>query len=261
MRKAAFQVMQPLPKGWIELDRTSAEIDGKPYAAINDPCTERSERHDISWPDGKSGGLRIVSISSSSKKAGKTALSAYLTRELGADYGLKVCADHHIPPIMEDPEIISKPGTDTGALVAAGARKVVWASSGTADGLALVITKALDLFPPHGVMIMESNSALQYITPDFAVFMMSVPFHEFKPSALMALAKADLVLLDLRCNLKGWGCDEIVSELAKRATDARLLSYKDEDGMREALQTTADMARDILELPLMAGLLIGDSPT
>lgn len=213
------------------------------------------------WQEEGNGGLRIVSISSSSKKAGKTTLSTYLMRELPAEYGLKVCADHHVPPIIEDMEIISKQGTDTGALVEAGARKVVWASSRTADGLARVIPKALGLFPEHGVLIVESNSALLHISPDFAIFVMSVPFSEFKPSALKVLPMADLIMLDMRWSLKDRDVHEILGELRELAPGTRTLSYADERGLREALQEAACIAREALAQPLRTGLLVGDGST
>ncbi len=213
------------------------------------------------WQDEAAQSPRIISVSSSSKKTGKTTLSAFLIRELQADYALKVCADHHVPPIIDDPEIICKPGTDTGALVEAGARKVVWASSGTDDGLARVISKALELFPAHGIMVVESNSALKHISPDFAIFMMSVPFCEFKPSAFPALAKADLVLLDMRRGLRGRDVDEIVIGLAEQAPEACVLSYADQHGLREALRETSHMAREAVSRPLVPSLLAGEGST
>ncbi len=203
-------------------------------------------------------GLSIVSVSSSSKKAGKTTLSAYLMRELPGDYGLKVCADHHVPPIMEDMDIIAKPGTDTGALVEAGARKVVWASSRTPEGLARVVPQALGLFPGRGVLIVEGNSALLHLVPDFAIFVTSVAVGDFKPSALEALPLADLIMLDMRWSLQGRDVREVLGELRKIAPGARALLYRDACELREAFPQAARIAREALARPRASGLLVGE---
>ncbi len=187
--------------------------------------------------------MQIISISSSSKKAGKTTLSTFLMRELPADYGLKVSADGHVPPIIDDPEIMSKPDTDTGGLVRAGAKKVIFASSQTTRGLGEVVRRSIGLFPADGLLIVEGNSALQHISPDFAIFIAAVPLAEFKPSAFLALPRANLVLIDMRWSLKDCDVDETVSELEKHAPNAQTLFYLDDGGMQEAFRESARLAR------------------
>ena len=188
----------------------------------------------------------IISVSSSSKKSGKSTVAAFLVRELDAEYALKVSKGSHSPsPIVTDPELISRAGTDTGALVSAGARKVIWvnASEGKLD---VELQEAIEMFPPGGVLVVEGNSALEYIAPDFSVFVMTVPFDEFKPSGVLALARADLVLVDMRWNLAGEQEDSIGRGLAERAPGARVIYYSDEQGFDSALERTAAMARRAL---------------
>jgi hypothetical protein len=185
----------------------------------------------------------IISVGSSSKKSGKSRLAAFLVRELGADYGLKVSRGSHSPsPIVTDPELISRPGTDTGALVKAGAKKVIWvnASEGKLDE---ELRQALEMFPPGGVLVMEGNSALGHLPVDFAVFVMTVPFRDFKPSAETALSRADLVLVERRGPLSSVPQEKIEEALSEKAPGARVLFYSGEPGLPEALKEAARAAR------------------
>lgn len=190
--------------------------------------------------------IRIISVGSSSKNSGKTTLSAYLIRELGAEYALKVCKDRHVPPVTDDPRIIREPGTDTRVLWEAGAGKVVWASSETSEGLARVTAEALGMFSHDGTLVVEGNSALEHLSPDFAVFIMSAPFEEFKPSAFAALGRADLVLVDMRWNFEGREADGVLRELEERIPGTGILAFCDDRGLRDAMLETARLARLVL---------------
>jgi len=188
----------------------------------------------------------IISVGASSKKAGKSRVASFLVGELQPAYALKVSSGSHTPSaIVTDPELLAKPGTDTGALLAAGARKVLWVNA-SGNRLAANLEQALAMFPPDGTLVVEGNSALEYIAPDFSVFVMTVPFDEFKPSGGLALARADLVLVDMRWNLAGEQEDSIGRGLAERAPGARVIYYSDEHGFDSALKRTAAMARRAL---------------
>jgi len=184
---------------------------------------------------------KIVSIGSSSKKAGKSTLASYLVRELGADFGLKVsCGDEHAPAraITTDPDVISQPGTDTGALVAAGARVVLWVNTGRAN-LGKEINRALGMFPAGGLLVTEGNSVLANLEADFAVFLMNVPFEAFKPSAFPALSRADLVLVDRGGPLGTVAQEQLEREIRERAGAAGIISYDDDSGRTLAWGETA----------------------
>ena len=169
-----------------------------------------------------------------------------MVRELRPTFALKVSSGSHTPQaIVTDPRLLAKPGTDTGALLAAGARKVLWVNA-SGKRLAAELEKALAMFPAGGTLVVEGNSALEHISPDFSVFVMTVPFSEFKPSAQQALTGADLVLVDMRWNLAAADEDSIGSGLAERAPRARVIYYADEQGFDSACERTAAMARGAL---------------
>lgn len=190
---------------------------------------------------------RIISVSASSKKAGKSRLASHLVRELKADYGIKVSAGgRHAggEAITTDPDVLSRPGTDTGALLEAGARTVLWVSADSGN-LASELQRALAMLPPGGLLVIEGNSALEIVDPDLAVFLMAAPFDDFKDSAPAALEKADLVMVDLTGRLRGKDRDSLERELAKRNGGARVLFYEDDDGRLSAWAETVRMGSDV----------------
>jgi molybdopterin-guanine dinucleotide biosynthesis protein len=188
--------------------------------------------------------LKVISVSSSSKKSGKSTVASLLVRELGADYGLKVSSggSHAGQGLVDDPAVIEKPGTDTGALIRAGAKSVLWVSAPPSE-LREELEKALARFPAGGLVVVEGNSALSHFSPDFAVFLMTVPFEEFKPSAAVALAKADLVLVNLSGKLSGADTGELERLIHERSPYATVIVYHDEDSFGDALAEMLRLAR------------------
>ena len=196
-------------------------------------------------PGAKKESTRIISVSGSSKKAGKSTLASYLVRRLRADYAIKVSSGGgHLgaSPIVTDLDTISKPGTDTGALVAAGASMVVWVSA-PVETVGRELRRALEIFPPGGLMVIEGNSALEHVKPDFSIFLMNVSFDEFKESANAAIAAADVVLVDLRGALRGTDSSGLASDIKKRTGNARVYFYRDTTEMDRAFKAAADMAK------------------
>lgn len=195
---------------------------------------------------GKPGAGRrfIVSVGASSKNAGKSSLASFLVAELAADYGLKVSSGgmHDDHGVVDDPVEVAAPGTDTGALIRAGAKKVLWVSS-PPERLEADLERALGMFPPGGTLVVEGNTALTLLESDFSVFVMNVHFDSFKPSAALALERADLVIVGLGRDLPESARPVIERELASRAPAAELLFYT--GGMNE-FETAMRQAADII---------------
>jgi hypothetical protein len=196
----------------------------------------------------KKSSLKTISVSSSSKKAGKSSLASFLVGELGADFGLKASSGgtHHTnETIITDPEVVGKKGTDTGQLKDAGAKLVIWVNS-SEERLGEDLVRALDMFPPEGMLLVEGNSAVAHLDPDFAVFLMSVPFEDFKPSADIALSRADLVLVD-EDNAVGKRKREPFEErLRARSKGAEVIYFRNEQERISAWSAAARMIRERL---------------
>ena len=189
---------------------------------------------------------RIVSVGASSKKAGKSKVAAFLITDLGAGCALKVSSGSHTPTaIVTDPELLAKPGTDTAALLRAGAGKVLWVNA-SGSRLAVELERAFAMFPADCTLVVEGNSALANTDADFSVFVMGVPFDEFKPSAEQALSRADLVMVDTRWNLAREKRETIAGGITERAPGAHIIYYADEIGFESALARAGALARTAL---------------
>ena len=211
------------------------------------------------WPQVKSNDTpatesrtRIIVVGASSKKAGKSTVAARLVGDLGAEYGLKVSSggSHTGAPVITDPQLISTPGTDTGALIGAGAKMVIWVNASKPE-LAAELDRALSMFPPGGLLVIEGNSALTHIKPDFTVFVMGVPFEDFKPSASSALEKADLVLVDRTGALMQMDRAALEKRIHARASKAIVMFFDyDSENFSDVLAETVRLAGERLGLGL-----------
>lgn len=194
-------------------------------------------------PERVARGGRVITVGASSKKAGKSTTATYLIEHLNAPFGLKVSSDTHAPtPVVTDPDLLSSPGTDTGAMLNAGAEKVLWVNASPAR-LGTEIRRAIGMLPDDGALIVEGNCSVEHLSSDFTVFVMSVPFERFKESAWPALAKADMVLVDMSRDLNDENPRNIASELARSAPGARAVFFYDDEGRREALADTVKLIR------------------
>jgi hypothetical protein len=185
---------------------------------------------------------KVVSVGSSSKKSGKSSVASFLVRDLGIDFGLKVGSGSHAETgIITDESVLSRPGTDTGSLLKAGARKVIWVNS-PAGELGSDVRQSIEMFPAGGTILIEGNSALDYIDPDFAVFVMTVTYQEFKPSAVGAIGRADIVLVDQSLATGLRGREAVESEIREHAPQARMLWYPAGD-LEAVLPRVADAVK------------------
>ncbi len=83
----------------------------------------------------------------------------------------------------------------------AGADPVYWVRA-TGENLEERTAEVMERIGGHPV-VMEGNSVLEYVRPDYAVFIMGKEFDGFKPSAWSALARADTVLVNGEKQISG----------------------------------------------------------
>lgn len=140
--------------------------------------------------------MKVVTISGANKDIGKSSLAAYIIGRClmcaAAKFSLHAEVPEGPPIIEERPD--GDPTSDTARMYQAGARPVYWVRS-TQDTLATVISQVLDSMD-SGVAVLEGNSILQHLEPDFAIFIMNPTFEDFKPSAWDALRRADVILVN-----------------------------------------------------------------
>jgi hypothetical protein len=139
----------------------------------------------------------IVSISGANKDIGKSSLASYLIGHCRSCAAAKFTLHREEPagePIVEenspDPDAVN----DTARMRQAGACPVYWVRA-TRDSLEARAGEVMEMIG-EGTVILEGNSVLEYVRPDYAVFIMGAGFDEFKESAWKALAAADTILVN-----------------------------------------------------------------
>jgi len=139
----------------------------------------------------------IITISGANKDIGKSSLAAYLAEHCSRCAGVKVSVHDERPQgdvIVEELQPPPESRTDTARLVRAGAGPVFWVRTTRAtlmEDLKRVMSRV-----DTPVVIVEGNSVLEYLEPDYAVFIMGPSFENFKPSAFMAISKAHTVVIN-----------------------------------------------------------------
>jgi len=184
-----------------------------------------------SSPDGLFYGAprpRIITVSGANKDIGKSSLAAYLAARCRSCAGMKVSIHAERPPgevVLEEAESGASPATDTARLLAAGARPVLWVRS-TRESLASDLREAFSRLEAP-VVIVEGNSVLEHLEPDFAVFVMGPTFEGFKPSAFEAIAKAHTVVVNGDGAVPGWKMLELEKRVKRLNPRAKLVAVSE----------------------------------
>src|SRR5262245_8707306 len=198
----------------------------------------------------------IVAVSGLSSNTGKTTLMCELIRHLPGWEAIKITRRHYlscgkdpsgccVSDLLRDEPLIRsghaanyEAGKDTGRFWDAGAANVHWVIVGE-DQVAAGINEALSRVRSAGVIV-EGNSFLHYLEPDFAIMCARAGENKMKSSARETLAKADALYLS--------AIDEVDRETAIARFDEwrnRLMTGISMDGM--PLFTRADIPK-LLEM-------------
>ena len=161
--------------------------------------------------------MRIVAVSGTCSRAGKTALAETVLRALprGAaavkftttedvfercPRGSRcVVCDIDVPfRLVTDPAVLREPGTDTDRLAAAGARMVLWviAKAGAAER---AWSAATTLIEDADIVVLEGSTVVErgYARPDVQLFVAhrATPPDRWKPTSSALVAGSDLVVV------------------------------------------------------------------
>lgn len=95
--------------------------------------------------------------------------------------------------IIDDKAILCQENKDTKRLLDAGAEEVLWVQS-PAEELQEVLPMAIDRLSHLDGIIIEGNSAIEFLKPDVVVFIADVSKENIKPSARRILKQSDIVI-------------------------------------------------------------------
>ena len=153
----------------------------------------------------------IVAVSGLSSNTGKTTLACELIKRLPGWEAIKLTRGHYrscgkdpsgccVSDLLRDEPLIRSGreanyefGKDTGRFWDAGAVNVHWVIAGE-DQVEAGINEALSRVQSAGVIV-EGNSFLEYIEPDFAIICARAGENKLKSSARRTLAKANALHL------------------------------------------------------------------
>ena len=104
------------------------------------------------------------------------------------------------PELITDKRILMKKGKDTWRMLTSGASAVVWVRSDR-QGLATVLPDAMKRLSHLDVIIVEGNSAIEFLNPDIVIFILGKGKKDWKPDMLKIAVRADIVLYDAEVQL------------------------------------------------------------
>ncbi len=134
----------------------------------------------------------IIGIGGGHSDSGKTTLACAILKEFVGWSAIKCGSDSMYTSVIDDPDTLSEPGTDTAAFLEAGASAAVLVKAPKKE-LPEAIELALErLGSPPGVVV-EGNSAIEVLSPDIVIFSFDA-FGEIKESSRKVFEQADALV-------------------------------------------------------------------
>ncbi len=137
----------------------------------------------------------IIGIGGAHSGAGKTAYASLLLRNLRGWGAIKYTKTGLYSSVIDDGKILSEEDKDTRRFLDSGAERVLWVQSPPSDigeVLPLAVEKLSDL---RGIVV-EGNSAIEFLMPDIIIFIFGSDSTKIKEGAKSLLGKADVVVAD-----------------------------------------------------------------
>ncbi len=173
----------------------------------------------------------LIVVGGSSKNSGKTQVASRLIQKFGINCAVKISiGEHHFPDseIIIQSDIIKQPGTDTARYASAGAEKVFWIDT-TDENLPRALKKLSRLLEGCQTVLIESNTVLSFLKPDYTIFIAGAHPETFKPSALEAVREADLICINRRATGRDQPVNETIECLSALNGKAKIACCRDED--------------------------------
>jgi hypothetical protein len=179
----------------------------------------------------------IVTVSGACSRAGKTAAAVSLVEAFPAHSAVAikftttedifkrcprgtpcvVCDIEQPFRLVEDPEVLRQPGTDTDRLAAAGAARVVWCIAKKAHALAAWTAVRQSLRGDEPIVI-EGSTIVGIARPDWNVFVVH-PFlapERWKPGSDELVRSADMVVVNIRAKERRAPAQSVISALERQ---------------------------------------------
>jgi molybdopterin-guanine dinucleotide biosynthesis protein len=145
---------------------------------------------------------KIANVSVNSNSAGKEKLTLKTYTDTKNRWGaIKYTKTVIYTSIIDDPETLTPEGKDTARLINAGAEKTLWVQS-PPEELKEVLPIAVDRLSNLRGIIVEGNSAIEFLKPDVVIFIFGRDAGTLKKSAVKILDMADIILFEEEPSVK-----------------------------------------------------------
>lgn len=143
----------------------------------------------------------IIGIGGAYSSVGKTTIASILLNHLKGWGAIKYTPSDLYCSILDDREILRQEGKDTAILLSSGAEEVLWVQSPPLE-LKEVISMAIDRLSHLRGIIVEGNSAIEFLKPDIVIFISGRDTETLKESAINILNMADIILFQHEPSIK-----------------------------------------------------------
>ena len=145
---------------------------------------------------------KIADVSVNSDSASKEKLTLKTDTDTKNKWGaIKYTNTAIYCSITDTPEILAQENKDTARLLKAGAENVLWVQS-SAEGLQEVMPLAVTRLSHLKGIIVEGNSAIEFLKPDVVIFIFGRDSGTLKKSAMKVLDMADIILFEEKPSVK-----------------------------------------------------------
>lgn len=134
----------------------------------------------------------IIGIGGSHSKVGKTTLAVALLNKFEGWGAVKYTKTAIYSSIVDDKEVLSVKGKDTRRYLDSEASAVLWVQS-PVSGLNEVMPLALDKLSHLEGIIVEGNSAIEFLKPDIIIFITEKDIMRIKESGKRIMDRADII--------------------------------------------------------------------
>ncbi len=142
-----------------------------------------------------------IGVGGAHSGAGKTACASLLLRNLKGWGAIKYTKTGLYSSIVDDLNILNEENKDTRRLLDSGAERVLWVKSPPSE-LKEVLPMAVERLSDLRGIIVEGNSAIEFLGVDIIIFVFGNDSTKIKESAKGLLQKADVVVSNGRVSVK-----------------------------------------------------------
>ncbi|HET6516049.1 MAG TPA: hypothetical protein VFG09_12875 [Thermodesulfovibrionales bacterium] len=135
----------------------------------------------------------IIGVGGAHSGAGKTTYASLILERLKGWGAIKYTKTGLYSSLVDDMTVLMTEGKDTRRMLDSGAEKVLWVQSTPSD-LGEVLPMAVERLSGLRGIVVEGNSAIEFLKPDIIVFILGCVKEEFKESAQEILSRSDAVV-------------------------------------------------------------------